>query len=244
MMRYKTSLDKGVPFWAEEAARRDMERSPLLRRILKRCPADLSEPVFNGQRQVESSWSSYKDHGYGRLFYFLVREIKPAQCVELGVLQGFSLLTTAGALRDNGSGKINGYDLFEDYPFHNAKLSEVQAKIDSCELGRWASIERADAFTVCERYESADMLHVDLSNNGDTFRKTFADWSLKVKSVILFEGGGRGRDKVEWMIKYDKPAIVPALEDIRRDYPQWEITVFEPFPSLTVAIRKNAGEMS
>ena len=37
----------------------------------------------------------------------------------VGVLQGFSLLTLASAVRDNGKGWIEGFDLFEAYPYHH-----------------------------------------------------------------------------------------------------------------------------
>jgi hypothetical protein len=236
-----SGIAKGIPFWTEPRACADMERSEVLREVLADLPRTLDVETYEGRSLVEETWSSYKDHGYGHLFYSLVRTLKPRRCVELGVLQGFSLLTTASALRDNASGKIEGYDLFEDYPYHNAKEADVQAKIDAAGLTAWASIKRADAFSVHEAYESADMLHVDVSNNGDVFSKTFSDWSTKISSAILFEGGGKDRDQVEWMSKYNKPPILPAIETLRSSYPEWEITVFEPYPSLTIAIRKDAG---
>lgn len=37
----------------------------------------------------------------------------------VGVLQGFSLLTLASVVRDNGKGWIEGLDLFEAYPYNH-----------------------------------------------------------------------------------------------------------------------------
>jgi hypothetical protein len=40
------------------------------------------------------------------------------------------------------------------------------------------------------------------------------------------------------MIKYHKPPIVPALEEVRRTNPEWRFFTLEAFPSLTVALRQ------
>jgi hypothetical protein len=39
------------------------------------------------------------------------------------------------------------------------------------------------------------------------------------------------------MVKFGKPPIVPAIDEIRRDYPDWIIAVLAPYPSLTLALR-------
>ena len=88
-----------------------------------------------------------------------------------------------------------------------------------------------------------DYLHVDISNDGDVFRRTFATWGPRVRRVILLEGGSSQRDRVEWMVRYGKPPIVPAIDDIRRAHPEWSIAVLEPYPSLTVAVRSDGSRL-
>ena len=72
--------------------------------------------IMNEQKldQFDDLCSSYVDNNYKFLFYSFVKILKPRKCVELGVLNGYSLFSMAMALRDNGFGKITGCDLFED----------------------------------------------------------------------------------------------------------------------------------
>ena len=228
---------KGTPLWKHASFRILLDHLPQLEALTAYLPSDLETPVFEGQTDIETAWSSYKDHGYGCFFYALTRILKPSQSVELGVLQGFSLLTIAAALRDNGGGSIQGFDLFEDYPFHHENYANVLNRIHVCGLQTWAQIHRADAFQAHEWFDRVDILHVDVSNNGDTYRRIFEQWASKVRQAILFEGGSADRDRVEWMVKYGKPPIAQALKEISQAYRDWAIIVLEPFPSLTVAFR-------
>ncbi|OGX27132.1 MAG: hypothetical protein A2787_02035 [Omnitrophica WOR_2 bacterium RIFCSPHIGHO2_01_FULL_48_9] len=230
----------GIPFWRHEYFSDVLAQEPLLEKIVPALPKELNQKIFAGQPEIEKLWSSYKDHGYGHLFYQLIRCLKPAQCVEIGVLQGFSLLTVAAALRDNGRGKISGFDLFEQYPYHHESFENVDRRIKNFNLQSIATIARRDAFAVHEQFVEVDYLHVDISNNGDTYRKIFEQWAPKVKKVMLLEGGSVKRDVVEWMIKYKKPSITKALDEFRLKYPDWNIVVFDPYPSLTLAVRKNS----
>jgi hypothetical protein len=166
--------------------------------------------------------------------------LKPELCCEIGVLHGFSLLTVAAGLRDNGNGVIHGYDLFEKYPYHHDSYENVSRRIKSLGLSRWASVHFSDAFQVAQLFNTeVDYLHVDISNDGDTYYKIFEQWNDKVRKVILLEGGGTERDRVEWMVKYKKRPINDTIEKLTNKYPDWDINVLELYPSLTVAIRKN-----
>jgi hypothetical protein len=200
-------------------------------------PRDLGTEAFAGQARIERLASSYKDHGYGLLFYALARVLSPQTCVELGVYQGFSLLATAAALRDNDCGTIEGFDLFDDYPYRHESMANALCNIRDSGLERRARIQAAEAMEVHERFAVVDWLHVDISNDGDIYHRIFSRWEPKVRRVILFEGGSPQRDRVQWMTQYGKAPIVPAIEEIRRAYPDWTIAVLAPFPSLTMAMR-------
>jgi len=230
----------GRPCWNDASFQTLLERHPKLQAMTDYLPSDLKTVIFEGQREIETLRSSYKDHGYGYFFYALTQVLKPTRCVEIGVLQGFSLLTVAAALRDNQWGYVHGFDLFEDYPYSYENYGDVLQRIKACGLQGWAQAHRADAFQVHEYFDSLDYLHVDISNNGDTYRQIFANWASKVGHVILLEGGSAARDRVEWMVKYEKPSIVSAIKEIARANQEWTITVLEPYPSLTVAIRSDS----
>lgn len=233
-------LPKGSPFWRDRSFQESLRDCALFREASGYFGEHAATPVFGGQERIDCLRSSYKDHCYGRLLYAIVRGLRPTRCVELGVLQGYSLLTAASALRVNGGGTIAGFDLFEGYVYRHVGYDEVLSRIESLGLAPWATATRCDAWSVGERFESVDYLHVDLSNDGDTYRRVFRQWAHKVTKVMLLEGGAPERDRVEWMTKYGKAPIGPALDEIRASYPEWRIHVLRPFPSLTVALRVGA----
>ena len=224
------------PFWKHSSFQDLLADHPELEALQSYFTTYNRREIFSRQKQVEGVRSSYLTHAYHYLFYGLTRILEPTQCVELGVLRGFSLLTFATALHDNGSGSIRGFDLFEDYPFKRESYDAVAKRIREFDLHDWAVTEQVDAFDVHHQFDEIDLLHVDLSNDGDTYRRCFSQWAEKVKKAMIFEGGSPDRDKVEWMVKYQKPSIVEALAEIRANYPDWNITVLDPFPSVTVAM--------
>ena len=228
----------GTPFWESPSFRALIDACPDLGAMEKHLPTDLRTMVFEGQAEIEAVPSSYKDHGYGYLFYVLVRLLKPARCVEFGVLHGFSLMSIAAALRDNEHGSIQGFDLFEEYPYHHATYASVLRRIEACGLQRWAGIYPTDVWRIHQQLDLVDVLHVDISNDGNTYRRIFSHWAQKVRQVILFEGGSAKRDRVDWMVKYGKDPIAPEIDEFRRSNPDWIVVVLEPYPSLTVAIRR------
>ena len=59
--------------------------------------------------------SSYKNNNFGFMMYSLVRLYKPEKCYEFGVLDGYSTVSIACALRDNKLGNLTAVDLFEEY---------------------------------------------------------------------------------------------------------------------------------
>ena len=239
--RAQPDFPSGTPFWKDPGCRRALQHHPWLREAAAYLPPDLETNVFEGQAAIEALWSSYKDHGYGYLFYGLTRRLCPDRCVELGVLQGFSLLTIASALRDNGRGVVEGFDLFEEYPYHHEAYANVLKRLRTFGLRDRASINRAEASQVHARFDTIDVLHVDLSNTGETYRQIFAQWAGKVKQAIILEGGSPARDRVDWMVTYGKAPICDALDEIRSRYANWEVIVFDPFPSLTLALRMSGS---
>ena len=180
---------------------------------------DLSELI---QEQCESPFdlgtvipkleSSYKENAYQYLFYGLVRLLKPEKIIEIGVLQGFSLLSMACGLKVNGAGAVDGFDLFDEYEFKNDRMTNVLSRITDSGLQEFASVEKCNAFHVWKKNKTADVLHIDISNNGDFIGKLFEQWNARVNELIIFEGGHPDRDCIEWMHKYDKSPIQPELE--------------------------------
>jgi len=188
--------------------------------------------------------SSYALNNYGWLFYSLAHIYRPQVCIELGVLDGYSLICTAAGLLDNKAGIIHGYDLWEDYPYNHARMDDVQNRVDSVGLTDFVKLHKADAYDVPvpEMWadNSLDWIHVDISNDGDVVEWALNVWRSKLRDggLLLLEGGSEERDQVEWMVKYGKEPIAPVLaawDDV------YEMFTFEPMPSLTVC-RKWGGD--
>ena len=178
--------------------------------------------------------SSYKESGYQCLFYALVKLLSPNKICEIGVLQGFSLLSMASALKKNNQGEIFGYDLFDDYEFKNERMINVQSRINEAELSEFANIKKHDAFSVSSEVEKTDILHVDISNNGNTVEQFFLQWKDKVNKLMIFEGGGSDRDEINWMVKFQKPPISPVLSKLSNQFQEWQFVTLEVYPSVTL----------
>lgn len=235
-------MTPAAPVWADPSFGDLLRRHPPLEAIREYLPGTSRSWAFEGQRDIEALESSYIAHGYGSIFYALVRVLRPARAVECGLFQGYSLLSAGAALRDNGAGRIDGYDLFEAYPYRHADREQLTRQVTASGLDDVVHIHSSDAGVVHTLCDDVDYLHVDVSNNGETYRRVFAQWSHKVRQVILLEGGSIERDQVAWMQRYDKPAIRPALADLEASYPGWSFTVLQPFPSLTIACNRQAIE--
>lgn len=184
--------------------------------------------------------SSYCTNSYGSLFTALAKIHDPKLMIELGVLDGYSLLALAeGASSDC---QIYAYDLFDDYEFKHGSEEDVQSLLNDKRYSN-VSLLKGDAIAAAKSYEnnSVDFLHVDISNDGDILGKVYNAWYDKIKKggLFIFEGGSVERDNVDWMVKYKKTPISIFKLAIQScchldNTPCWEITTFDPYPSLTV----------
>lgn len=160
------------------------------------------------KKPAESSWeysvpkvdSSYTN--IGKTFYNLVRELQPELIIEFGVLSGFSTLAMAYALKKNGHGKIVGYDLWDKYQYKHSSMAQTQKTLEDDGVADIVELREGDFDKW--KSEPCDILHVDISNTGDTIKALAAKTKAK---LTIFEGGSDARDNVEWMNKYNKPKI-------------------------------------
>ena len=225
-----------LPFW-EDSNWKELEASlngyGSLGKSVESAVGELPEGL------LEDVNSSYKESGYQYLFYALVRLLSPNKICEIGVLQGFSLLSMASALNKNNQGEIFGYDLFDDYKFKNERMINVQSRIDEAGFSEFAKIKKQDAFSVSSEVKKTDILHVDISNNGNTVERLFLEWKEKVNKMMIFEGGGHARDQIEWMLKFQKPAISPVLNQLSNQFQIWQFVTLEAYPSITICVNNS-----
>lgn len=193
--------------------------------------------------------SSYQQNSFKEIFSVIVACYQPMVCVELGVLDGYSTIAIASVLKHLSKycgisrSIFNAYDLFEDYPFTNARMKDTEENIRDAGVAEYVTLHKMDAFKVPELYQdnSVDLLHVDLSNTGEILRTILNQWTSKITpgGIIMFEGGTPARDRIEWMIKYKKEPIAWELhrnETIRNHYHR--PVVVSAFPSMTILEKK------
>lgn len=188
--------------------------------------------------------SSYIQNNYGEVFYAIISAFVPTLCVELGVLDGYSTLHIARGLRDlNRSDTVLwSYDLFDSYAYKHGEIGNVRAMLEKEGVSQLVQLVKQDAYEAHNNFndESVHMLHVDISNTGDTVDKIMELWDPKIvhHGIILFEGGTEERDEIEWMKKYNARLIKPALENNKIIEQRYVFATYLKFPGLTMLLKK------
>lgn len=180
--------------------------------------------------------SSYEKNNYGSLFYSLIRVYRPRKVVELGTEAGYSAYHIARGLKDNGQGSLDCYDLWEEFDAENYRFYAVPKTTAQQNLDEFKDIihlYQEDALGVEKKYDTIDILHIDLHNDGNILSQVIPSWIEKVTRLIIIEGGSQERDQVGWMEKFHKAPINKWLKDFSRQNPI-DYFCFEPFPSITI----------
>ena len=180
--------------------------------------------------------SSYEKNNYGELFYALMRIYQPNKVVELGTKAGYSAYHIARGLKANGKGTLDCYDFWENYEFDSVPKSVAEKNLKKFE--NIVNLRLQDAIGIDAKYRKIDILHIDLSNDGEKLEKIIPLWIDKVQQIVIIEGGSDERDNLNWMIKYKKKPIKKWLEDFSRKRDKIEYITFEPFPSVTIFRKK------
>ena len=145
--------------------------------------------------------SSYRMNDLGETLYNIVLNLKPKRIVEFGTLHGYSAIAMGMALHELGEGEVVTHDIFNAYAFKHGSKENIIEAIKDLGLEKFVRVEEGD-FNGWDG-KDFDLAHIDISNTGETLRK------LKQKvagsdGVVLFEGGSKQRDQVQWMTKYNK----------------------------------------
>lgn len=168
--------------------------------------------------------SSYEQHNIGKTLYDYVRFHKPKKVVDFGVLNGYSTIVIAQALRENGEGKVFAYDLFDDYEYKHSQRDILERNLKDYGMREWVEVEKKNFYDWIKDPDDFDMLHLDISNDGDIIDLLWEKFGGTDK-IILFEGGSEQRDRVGWMVKYNRKPINDSKA-------QFEV-INKRFPSLS-----------
>lgn len=198
-------------------------------------------------KPVETMRSSYKENNYGRKFEIMVLAQKPRLIVECGILDGYSLLHFAKATKLNSeadyfNAHVIAFDLFDKYDYKHGNVVDVHNMLKHEGVADYVTLLQGDAYEVHTKFEDEDidMLHIDISNDGQTFLDIFELWGSKISKggCIICEGGSEDRDNVEWMKKYNKKPIRSIFKLLaKRANNKWQISILGEWPSITVMRR-------
>jgi predicted O-methyltransferase YrrM len=177
--------------------------------------------------QIESS---YQINNIGKTIYNYVLEYKPNLVVEFGCLYGYSTVAIGLALKELGQGKLKCYDLWENYKYKHSTIQQTIENVKQYGIEDYVEFIQMDYYEWLNNPEQFDMMHLDISNTGDTILKTYEVLLNQINngSIILFEGGSKERDNVEWMIKYNAIPINSIKEQTNYQL------LDSNFPSLSV----------
>ena len=189
--------------------------------------------------------SSYIDNNYGNVFRALILAQRPKFIVECGILDGYSTMHIASALKFNRSrgteSQFFAFDLWDEYEYKHGKIEDVCSMLNTNGLGKEVQLGNCDAFKIAKSFldNSIDFLHMDISNDGDKLIRTLDVWGDKISKngMIVFEGGSKERDE-GWIKEYGYKPIRHELINNPIVYENWDIQIMLPFPSLTLLWRK------
>jgi len=161
--------------------------------------------------------SSYKKNNIGNTIYDVVLKYKPFKIIDFGVLYGYSTICMAKALKKLGRGKIYGYDLWDKYKYKHTSKRKTQQNLDKFNVSDIVKLREKDFYKWLKSRENFDLLHIDISNDGDIIEEAYKRLKSFIKkgSIVIFEGGTKERDKEKWVIKYGKKPIYPLKNKIK-----------------------------
>ena len=173
-------------------------------------------------------YSSYKENDLGKTLYDTVIRLKPKIIVEFGTLHGYSAIAMAMACHENKYGHITCYDLWDTYPYRHSTMDETRANIEKYGLSSYITLKQMDFDDWILTTPKFDLLHLDISNDGLTFKKAYDALNYFDAGTIILEGGSEERDNVEWMKKYDRTTMNSIKE-----YTGYAI-LNDKFPSISM----------
>jgi predicted O-methyltransferase YrrM len=181
--------------------------------------------------------SSYLNNlNYLELIKCITFIVNPKNIVEFGILKGDSL--SAFIQSSNKTTQIKAYDIFDDFNGNHANIFEMTYKYEKYDN---VTIQYGDFYQKYEEFEddSIDILHIDIANNANVLEYCIINYLQKItkNGIIIFEGGSKERDEVEWMNKYNKPKMYPYIEKIKTERQDIQINTYGTFPSITIIKR-------
>jgi len=175
--------------------------------------------------------SSYNTNTYFSLFNNIPKILNSRSFLEVGVLDGFSAYSFS---YNNNFDQLTVVDLFEDYQFKNANYQKIISKLKP--LG--FKIVKDNFYKYHKKIKkNYDIIHIDISNDGDVYLFALKFYFKFSNQILILEGGSQERDKIDWMVNYDKTPISPLLK--RPYFRNFFVIIIKEFPSCTIIFKKS-----
>lgn len=170
--------------------------------------------------------SSYKKNNFDDIFKQICLQVKPISILEVGILDGYSLNSFTS--HTDKETQITAIDLFEDYQYKNSNFKFIKNLFDEYQN---VKIYHDNFYEYYKKCENFDIIHIDISNDAETFKFSLKNYLPKVNKLLILEGGSKERDGVDWMKKYKKPRINDYLMNLDSKY---NFEIIDKFPSITI----------
>tara|TARA_X000000368_G_scaffold413467_1_gene401580 strand:+ start:865 stop:1404 length:540 start_codon:yes stop_codon:yes gene_type:complete len=175
---------------------------------------------------LKNQRSSYKLNDYASIFKDICLEFNPLTILEIGILDGYSLEAFIKSSEDTA--QVVAIDLFEDYEYKSSNYAFIKEMFKEYNN---VKILKDSFYEYYKHSNRFDLIHIDISNDGDIFDFAVKNYLPLVNKVLILEGGSIERDNVEWMTRYNKKPINSYLKNIDKYF---EIEIINKFPSLTI----------
>jgi len=144
----------------------------------------------------------------GRFLYDAVIDSNAKEIIDIGLLNGYSTVCLALAAKQTG-GIVYAYDLFDDYEYNSSNYDTVMSNLKRYNVLDNVVVKNMSLDDWLDTNSSFNVLHVDVSNTGNTVLKLNQKFSKIVDSNcrVFFEGGSVERDYADWMVKYEMKKI-------------------------------------
>ena len=124
---------------------------------------------------------------YGDIFKSLLFDKTIENVLEIGILDGYSL----EAINNNTNARnIKAYDIFDEFEGNCANRESLESKFSK---NNNISINYGDFFNLFEEFDNDyfDLIHIDIANNGNTYRFAIENYLPKLKNngLLICEGG-------------------------------------------------------
>ena len=166
------------------------------------------ESSYYSNNKGKKSGEVYFNPKIGETIYNYIIESKPKVVVEFGVLFGYSTVCIAQALKDiNEGGRIYAYDLWENFEYgHGQTIERTKDNLNQYGVESYVRLKYGDLYDWLDNtqfFEKADLLHIDINNDGSIL------YNIKKRKALFILGRIAFLEAHNWQCIFFKFGVFP-----------------------------------